>query len=63
MLAGNVGGALQTGRHLQFPGRVQNLGNGYTTNDLLVSILNSFGYSDTSFGYPDICRGALPGLV
>jgi hypothetical protein len=63
VLAGNVGGALQTGRHLQFPGRVDNPGSGYTTNDLLVSILNLFGYEDTSFGYPDICRGALPGLA
>jgi hypothetical protein len=63
VLAGNVGGALQTGRHLQFPGRVQNPDSGYTTNDLLVSILNLFGYSDTSFGYPDICRGPLPGLA
>lgn len=63
LLAGNLNGALQTGRHLQFPGRVNNPETGYTTNDLLVSLLNLFEYSDTSFGYPDICRGALPGLA
>jgi hypothetical protein len=63
LLAGNLGGALATGRHLQYPGRVQNPDTGYTTNDLLVSLLNLFGYEDTSFGYPDICRGALPDLA
>lgn len=63
VLAGNVGGALQTGRHLQFPGRFANPDTGYSTNDLLVSILNLFGYDDDSFGYAGICRGALPGLV
>lgn len=63
VLAGNLGGALQTGRHLQFPGRVNNPATGYTNNDLLVSILQLFGYGDESFGYPDVCRGALPGLV
>lgn len=63
VLAGNVGGALQTGRHLVYPGRMNNPNDGYTTNDLLVSVLNLFGYEDDRFGYPDICRGALPGLA
>ncbi len=63
VLAGNLGGALTTGRHLVVPGRVENPDTGYSTNDLLTSILNLFGYDDTSFGYPDICRGALPGLA
>jgi hypothetical protein len=55
VLAGNLCGALQTGRHLDFTGR--------STNDLLVSILNLFGYEDETFGWPTICAGALPGLA
>lgn len=53
--AGNMCGRIETGRHLEYYGR--------STNDLLVSILNAFGYEDTSFGLPDACDGALPGFV
>ncbi len=53
--AGNMCGTIETGRHLQFPGR--------STNDLLVSILNAFGHEDTSFGLAEACDGALPGFV
>lgn len=55
VMAGNLCGALETGRHLNYEGR--------STNDLMVSILNAFGYDDTSFGLADACGGALPGLV
>jgi hypothetical protein len=54
LLAGR-GGGLRTGRNLTF--------NHPSHNDLLVSILNLFGDSRTSFGDPNYCRGALPGLV
>lgn len=53
--AGNLGGAIETGRHLEFEGR--------STNDLLVSMLNAFGHEDTSFGLSEACTGALPGFV
>lgn len=55
VMAGNLCGALQTGRHVEHYGR--------STNDLLVSILNAFDFEDESFGLPDVCDGALPGLV
>ena len=47
-----AGGALQTGRFVSFDGRPH--------NDLLVSICNLMGMSDTSFGDPELCTGALP---
>jgi hypothetical protein len=55
VLAGNVCGALETGRHLEAYGR--------STNDLLVSILNLFGYDDQTFGWAEMCDGPLPGLA
>ncbi|MBL4683735.1 MAG: DUF1552 domain-containing protein [Nannocystaceae bacterium] len=55
VLAGNLCGAIETGRHLEYTGR--------STNDLLVSLLNAFGHDDTSFGWADNCAGPLPGLV
>ncbi|MEM6989677.1 MAG: DUF1552 domain-containing protein [Myxococcota bacterium] len=55
VLAGNLCGALETGRHMEYYGR--------STNDLLVSILNAFGHEDQSFGHPELCAGPLPGLV
>jgi hypothetical protein len=54
LLAGG-GGGLQGGRWLQF--------NGRSHNDLLVSILNLFGDTRTSFGDGNYCDGALPGLT
>ena len=54
ILAGN-GGGLKTGRHLKFP-----TGSGQrTSNDLLVSILNLFGDTRTSYGEPGFNHGAL----
>lgn len=54
ILAGN-GGGLRTGRWLDFPGR--------SHNDLLVSILNLFGDTRTSFGAEQYNDGALTGLT
>jgi hypothetical protein len=34
----------------------------YSNNDLMVSILNSFGVQTNTFGDPRFCKGALPGI-
>lgn len=51
LLAGNAGGALETGRYLSF--------EGVPHNDLLASICQLMGSNDEKFGDPDICTGAL----
>jgi hypothetical protein len=56
VLAGSAGGALRTGRFLEYAGDVPH-------NNLLVSILNTFGLSDTTFGRPEWCTGPLSGLL
>jgi hypothetical protein len=62
VLAGKCGGALTTGRYLDFLGtQTPAFGVGQAHNRLLVSILNMFGQPDTTFGLPDF-RGPLPGL-
>jgi len=33
-----------------------------SNNDLMVSILNSFGVEATTFGDPRFCKGPLPGI-
>jgi hypothetical protein len=53
MLAGN-GGGLRTGRWLRY-------NNGRSHNDLLVSILNLFGDTRTTFGNPEFSSGPLSG--
>jgi hypothetical protein len=55
ILAGKAGGKLQTGRWLKVPSQPH--------NNLLVSILNTFGLPETTFGHPDYCDGPLSGLV
>ncbi len=55
VLAGGLGGRLQTGRYLKFPGR--------STGDLYTSLLNLFGNPATCFGWGDMCRGPLPGIA
>ena len=55
VLAGGACGRLQTGRHVPAPGR--------SNHDLLVSILNLFGYDDTSFGLPQFNSGGLSGIA
>ncbi len=58
VLAGGLGGRLKTGQHLSFSGQ------GRTTNDLFVTLLNLFGGTDTSFGFggTDLNKGPLAGL-
>jgi Protein of unknown function (DUF1552) len=56
VLAGSAGGALKTGRLLQYPGDVPH-------NNLLVSLLQIMGLPDTTFGKPEWCTGPLSGLV
>lgn len=57
VLAGRAGGALATGRLLDFEGR------GLPHNDLLVSLLNAMGVPDQKFGKDEWCTGPLPGLL
>src|SRR5262249_49243970 len=56
VLAGSAGGALRTGRFLEYAGDVPH-------NNLLVSVLNAFGAPSTSFGKAEWCTGALSGLL
>ena len=54
VLAGGAGGALPTGRIAHYTHR--------SNCDLFVSLLNLFGFPDTTFGDPAFCKGALDGL-
>jgi len=54
VLAGGAGGALQTGRFLQF--------NKVPHNNLLVSLVNMMGGNVATFGNPKYCTGPLTGL-
>ncbi len=52
LVAGGGGGAIKSGRYLQYPD--------VPHNDLLVSICNAMGFSDvTTFGIPGVCTGPL----
>jgi Protein of unknown function (DUF1552) len=56
MLLGSAGGALRTGRYLEFGSQPH--------NRLLVSLLQAMGVEASSFGHPDFgSGGALPGLT
>ena len=55
VLAGSAGGALRTGRYLEYAD--------VPHNDLLVSILNVMGVPDTVFGKPEWCSGPLTDLA
>jgi hypothetical protein len=55
VMAGSLGGTLQTQRYLQVAAQPH--------NNLLVSILNMFGLPDTTFGHANYCTGPLAGLV
>jgi hypothetical protein len=54
VLAGGAGGALQTGRFMQY--------NKIPHNNLCVSLINMMGGAATTFGNPAYCTGALTGL-
>jgi hypothetical protein len=55
VLAGGAGGALRTGRFLQYADLPH--------NNLLLSLLGAYGLPDTSFGKPEWCTGPLTGLL
>ncbi len=55
LLAGGAGGALRTGRLLQYDGDPH--------NNLLVSFLNIFGVETETFGDERFCTGPLTGLL
>jgi hypothetical protein len=74
LLGGRAGGALRTGRWLDYGkdggvyyrGGKQLLSNGgepVAHNDLLVSILNAMGVDKQTFGNPLYCKGPLRGLL
>lgn len=54
VIAGSCGGALRTGRWLQFGGR--------NHNDLLLSIAQAFDHPVATFGNPAYCTGVLDAL-
>lgn len=54
VLAGGAGGALQSGRFMQY--------NKIQHNNLLVSLINMMGGTATTFGNPACCTGPLQGL-
>jgi Protein of unknown function (DUF1552) len=54
ILAGGAGGRLRGNRLLKVPEQPH--------NNLLVSIANLFGGTETTFGHPDFCTGALAGV-
>lgn len=56
VLAGSAGGSVRPGRLLRFTGDRAH-------NDLLIAICNAMGASVETFGNPEWCSGALPGLV
>jgi hypothetical protein len=55
VMAGNLAGAFDTGRYLHYDGRAH--------NDLLITILQAFGLTDTTFGKPDLCSGPIENLL
>ncbi len=55
VLAGKAGGQVRTGRYVRHQNRRH--------NDLWVSVLNAFDVPATTFGDPNFCSGALPGLI
>jgi hypothetical protein len=56
VLAGDAGGALRTGRYVNYDG--QSLPH----NNLLLSLINAMGVPETSFGKADWCTGTLTEL-
>ncbi|MBL8951114.1 MAG: DUF1552 domain-containing protein [Myxococcaceae bacterium] len=61
VLAGGLQGALRTNRYINLRGG----GTEYSTGDLYTSLLNLFGFNDTTFGYvgTGLQHGGIPGLV
>lgn len=55
VLGGGAGGALQTGRYLQYDGEPHGA--------MHTSVLNILGFNDTEFGHRDFCGGPLSGVI
>jgi hypothetical protein len=60
LLAGSCGGHFRTGRFVDYQAAGA---TGHPHNDLLVSLAQAMGTSDTTFGDPEHCTGPLPGLT
>jgi hypothetical protein len=56
VIAGGCGGALQTGKNVQFSG-------GRAVNDLLITLANAMGVPTTTFGTPSYVTGPLTTLL
>jgi hypothetical protein len=61
VLAGGAGGALKTGRFLDY--RRKNAGENEPHTKLLVSIANAVGVPIESYGFTGKGKGPLPGLL
>lgn len=55
LLVGDAGGALRSGRYLQY--------DDASNCDLLLSVLHALGIEAETFGHPDHCTGPLSGLL
>jgi hypothetical protein len=56
VIAGSAGGALRTGRQINYKDQPH--------NNLLVSVCNAMGFDDVkTFGIPGVCTGPLMGLT
>jgi hypothetical protein len=60
LLAGSCGGYFSTGRFVDYQA---NGAAGHPHNDLLVSLAQAMGATDTTFGDPEHCTGPLPSLT
>ena len=60
VLAGSAGGYFNTGRYLRYGTW---LNSGPPHNDLLLTLVNSMGINDTSFGSPQHCDGPIANLL
>jgi hypothetical protein len=60
LLAGSCGGHFRTGRFVDY---LSGGGTGHPHNNLLVSLAQAMGTTDTSFGDPEHCTGPLPMLT
>jgi hypothetical protein len=55
VVAGGGGGRIRQGQYLAFQNEPH--------NNLLLAMLNAFGFDDATFGHPDHCTRELPGLL
>ncbi len=55
LIAGNAGGAINTGRFVEYESA--------SSNDLLCAVLNAYGVEANAFGHPDFTTGPLSGVL